>query len=221
MIDTIVWDLDGTILNTLEDLSDSVNYALQLNGYPAKEMKDIRRYLGNGIRNLVQQSMPETITEGELDKTFNTFKNYYFNHCCIKTRPYEGIIQVMAELKREGYKMAIVSNKAHKAVLDLNNNFFSSFISVAIGESEGIKRKPAPDMVNIALERLGSTRENAVYIGDSEVDLQTAFNSGMPCISVLWGFRDEDFLVKQGATLFVREPNEIKPLLSQLIPANA
>ena len=221
MINTIIWDLDGTILNTLDALSDSVNYALQSSGLPKRNKTEIRRYLGNGIRNLVQQSAPKNITEELFEQTFQTFRSYYFEHCLIKTKPYEGITELMAQLKTDDYKMAIVSNKAQKAVTDLNNKFFSEHITIAIGEQEGIQRKPAPDMVNNALELLGSSPAHTVYIGDSEVDLQTARNAQMPCISVLWGFRDKDFLIQHGATAFAEKPQDIKTLLSLSVPTNA
>ena len=220
MVNTIIWDLDGTLLNTLDDLCDSVNFALTQYSMPTRNHKDIRRFLGNGINNLIRQSVPEGISEEVFDNIFQTFRTYYIDHSQIKTKPYQGILETLAVLKNAGYKMAIVSNKIQDAVTDLKNQFFSEYISVAIGESEDIRRKPEPDMVFTAIELLGSTRERTVYIGDSEVDIQTAVNSGIRCISVLWGFRDEDFLIQKGAKTFAKSPQDIIALLSQLNPSN-
>lgn len=221
MADTIIWDLDGTLLNTLDDLCDSVNYALTQYHLPTRDRMEIRRFLGNGIRNLIGQSVPENISETVFDEIFQTFRTYYMGHCQIKTKPYEGIPETLAELKKANYKMAIVSNKIQGAVTDLQKQFFSDYISVAIGESEGIRRKPAPDMVHKAMELLHSSEKSTIYVGDSEVDLQTAANSGIKCISVLWGFRDEDFLIQKGAETFAKCPQDIIGLLSQPTPSNA
>lgn len=217
MIDTIIWDLDGTLLDTLQDLTDSVNFALKENSLPLRNATEIRRFLGNGIRNLLQQSVPENTPDDTFEQTFETFRNYYKFHCQEKTCPYDGIIAVLSLLKERNYKMAIVSNKVDDAVKELNKKFFNQYISVAIGEKDGLKRKPAPDMVFKAIEELGSKSENTVYIGDSEVDFETAKNAGIPCISVLWGFRDKSFLVERGAKNFATHPLDIMTLLSQKV----
>ena len=213
MTDTIIFDLDGTLLDTLDDLSDSVNYALEHHGLPVRTKAEIRRFLGNGIRNLVLQSAPSGLEDPVFEQVFSTFKSHYMVHCLDKTHPYKGILELLQALSEKGYKMAIVSNKVHDAVSELNQRFFSQYIHVAIGESTGVRRKPAPDTVLAALEKLGSQAEHAVYIGDSEVDYQTSLNAHLPCISVLWGFRDKDFLTALGAKVFAESPQDILTLL--------
>lgn len=206
---TVIFDLDGTLLDTLDDLTDSVNYSMSAMGWPLRDKKEVRLFLGNGIRNLMQLSSPEGISEDEFDKAFKIFKEYYKEHNQDKTAPYEGVVQVMEHLKDKGIKMAIVSNKVHEAVLALRDKFFP-YVEVAIGDTPGMARKPEPDSCYKALELLGSTKEESVYIGDSEVDLLTARNSGLDCITVLWGFRDKDYLMEQGATIFVETPEELE-----------
>lgn len=212
----VVFDLDGTLLNTLEDLAASVNYALRSNHYPERSQKEVRSYLGNGIRFLMRKAAPEAISEEQFEKTFCDFKSYYMEHCMDSTCPYDGVLELMAELKDMGYTMAIVSNKLQPAVTELNEKFFSKYVSVAIGESAEVHRKPAPDSVFKALEMMGAKAEDAVYIGDSEVDMQTAQNASLPCISVLWGFRDKDFLMERGATVLVEKPAEVAGALKRL-----
>lgn len=206
---TVIFDLDGTLLDTLDDLSDSVNYAMSAMNWPLRDKKDVRLYLGNGIRNLMQLCAPEGISEEEFEKAFNIFKSYYNEHNQDKTAPYQGVVQVMEHFSGKGIKMAIVSNKVHEAVLALRDKFFP-YVEVAIGDMAGMLRKPAPDSCYKALELLGSTKEEAVYIGDSEVDLLTAKNAELDCITVLWGFRDKDYLIEQGATIFVETPEELE-----------
>lgn len=215
-ITTLIFDLDGTLLDTLQDLSDSVNHALHTFGCPERSTSDIRRFLGNGIRDLVRNAVPADTSEARYEEIFQCFRMYYLDHCLDKTRPYDGILPLLAALKAEGYKMAIVSNKLHPAVQELNERFFQDYISTAIGESETVRRKPLPDGVQAALLALGSTASESVYIGDSEVDFATAQNAGLPCISALWGFRDEDFLREIGATLFIKAPKELPAAIRQL-----
>ncbi len=212
-INTIIFDMDGTVLNTLDDLTVSVNYVLRKFGFPERTLEDYRRFFGNGIRQALELAVPEGTPESVIDEMLPVFKEHYDEHCLDKTSPYEGIPELMRELKHRGYKMAIVSNKIDSAVKELNEKFFSEYVEVAIGEKEGIKRKPAPDTVILALKELGSTKEEAVYIGDSEVDFQTAVNSELPCISVLWGFRDKDYLMDIGATIFADKPSDVLEML--------
>ena len=212
-INTIIFDMDGTVLNTLDDLTVSVNYVLRKFGFPERTLEDYRRFFGNGIRQALELAVPEGTPESVIDEMLPVFKEHYDEHCLDKTGPYEGIPELMKELKHRGYKMAIVSNKIDSAVKELNEKFFSEYVKVAIGEKEGIKRKPAPDTVIRALKELGSTKEEAVYIGDSEVDFQTAVNSELPCISVLWGFRDKDYLMDIGATIFADKPSDVLEML--------
>lgn len=215
-ITTLIFDMDGTLLDTLQDLTDSVNHALRTHGYNPRTTKEIRCFLGNGIRSLVQQSCPEGVADAEFEAVFQTFKAYYMEHCLDKTAPYAGILPMLEAAQAAGYKMAVVSNKVHHAVVELNERFFHTLLSVAIGESPEVERKPSPAGVEAALQLLGSTKEEAVYIGDSEVDYATAVNAGLPCVSVLWGFRDRDFLENLGATCFIDRPEELLSVVAQL-----
>ena len=213
MITTVVFDMDGTVLNTLDDLAASVNHVLTRFGMPVHCTEDFRRYFGNGIRYALKCAVPMGTDEATIDQMLPVFKEHYNAHCLDKTRPYDGIPELMRALRDHGFKLAIVSNKIDSAVKELNARFFSDYVAVAIGEREGIRRKPAPDTVVQALEELKTAKHEAVYIGDSEVDLQTATNAGLPCISVLWGFREKDFLTEQGATIFASTPQEVFALL--------
>ena len=213
MITTIVWDMDGTVLNTLIDLRDSVNYVLKKYNMPEHTIEEYRRYFGSGIRYALECAVIEGTPSETIDEMLPIFKEHYDVHCLDNTCPYDGILDAMKKLKEKGYKMAIVSNKIDSAVKELNEKFFKEYVDVAIGETPGTKRKPAPDMVEQALKELGSSKEESIYIGDSEVDLQTARNSNLPCISVLWGFRDRDYLIEQGATTFAETPEELIQLL--------
>ena len=215
MITTVIFDMDGTVLNTLDDLTTSVNYVLTRYGMPAHCTEDYRRYFGNGIRYALECAVPKGTEETTIDQMLPVFKEHYNAHCLDKTRPYDGIPELMKALRDRGFKLAIVSNKIDSAVKELNAKFFSAYVDVTIGEREGIRRKPAPDTVVQALKELKSSKHEAVYIGDSEVDLQTAANAGLPCISVLWGFREKDFLTEQGATVFANTPQEIYDLLGR------
>ena len=216
MITTVIFDMDGTVLNTLDDLAASVNYVLTRFGMPPHRTEDYRLYFGNGIRYALQRAVPEGTGEETIDQMLPVFREHYNAHCLDRTGPYPGIPELMRLLSSQGYKLAIVSNKIDSAVKELNARFFHDDIDVAIGEREGIRRKPAPDTVIRALAELKSTKEEAVYVGDSEVDLQTASNSGLPCITVLWGFRDKKFLAEQGAAFFANTPKEVFDLIRQM-----
>lgn len=207
----IVFDLDGTLLNTLEDLKDAVNFALRQKQMPERSLEEIRNFVGNGIANLLKRSVPAGTGEQETAEALAIFREYYGAHCQDKTKPYDGIMELLAEIKKSGIRTAVVSNKADFAVKELIPFYFGDSIPVAMGENEaeGIPKKPAPDMVWKALEELGCSREEAVYIGDSDVDVQTAKNSGLDIIGVSWGFRGREFLEKQGADVIVDKPEEI------------
>lgn len=218
MITTLIFDLDGTLMNTLDDLHDSVLYALKEAGLKPNDKQDTRRFLGNGIRNLVNKSVmwsnPDA-DEALKEHVFATFRAHYVAHSMDKTAPYKGIIELLKTCKNKGFFTAIVSNKLDPAVKDLHKAFFADTIEVAIGEKPSIKRKPAPDMVNEAIQQLSQLhgreiqKSECVYIGDSEVDLLTAKNSAIPCIAVSWGFRDKDYLVEQGAETIINQPDEL------------
>lgn len=217
---TIIWDLDGTLMDTLLDLKSAVNYALRQNGMPERSYDEVRSFVGNGVKRLMELSVQEGTGEQLFEKTFADFKTYYMEHCQDETGLYVGIADTLKTLKQKGIRMAVVSNKIQSGVTELANSFvrtvgsseticLKDFVEVAIGERPEMARKPAADMVNKALEELGVDRNEAVYVGDSDVDLATAHNSGLPCISVLWGFRDREFLLQHGATTFISTPQEI------------
>ena len=215
-VNTVIFDMDGTVLNTLEDLTVSVNYVLSKFNMPDHSEEEYRKFFGNGIKYALKCAVPEETPEEVIEKMLPIFREHYNGHCLDRTKPYDGIIELMSRLKAKGYKMAIVSNKIDSAVKELNDRFFSEYVDVAIGEKPGIKRKPAPDTVLAALDELGSPKEAAVYIGDSEVDFHTALNSDLPCISVLWGFRDKDFLISKGASVFAETPEEVYDILKKI-----
>lgn len=208
---TYIFDLDGTLLDTLQDLAASVNYALRKHGMPEHSIDDVRRFVGNGVRLLMERAIPDGARNPDFEATFATFREHYMHHSLDTTRPYPGIPEVLAELKARGCRLAVVSNKMMAATQELIRHFFPDTIEVAIGEheAEGIRKKPAPDTVFAALKELGVDKNGAVYVGDSDVDIQTARNSGLPCISVLWGFRDKEFLIKNGGETFVSKPSEL------------
>lgn len=207
--DTYIFDLDGTLLSTLNDLAASTNYALRWARMPERTIEEIRMFVGNGVKLLIERAIPNGINNPRFEETYAKFREHYLEHNFDTTCPYDGIPELLRELKRRGKKLAIVSNKFYAATQDLAKHFFPDTIEVAIGERETIRKKPAPDTVLEALRQLGASKEGAVYIGDSDVDIMTAKNCGLPCISVLWGFRDKDFLIQHGGTIFVNKPSEI------------
>jgi phosphoglycolate phosphatase len=207
--DTYIFDLDGTLLNTLNDLAASCNYALRSYGFPEHSVDDVRRFVGNGVRLLMCRAIPDGDNNPKFGDCYACFREHYLHHNLDTTAPYPGIMDMIKALNANGKHIAVVSNKFYEATRALVRHFFGEEISVAIGERPDIHKKPAPDTVNEALRQLGVGREGAVYIGDSDVDIDTARNSGMPCISVLWGFRDKEFLLEHGATTLVTTPEEI------------
>lgn len=213
---TIIWDLDGTLMDTLQDLYEAVNHALGEYGMPLRTKDEVRKFLGNGMRRLMMLSIPDGDKNPKFDDVSKAFKTYYVAHCQDNTCLYPGISETLLELKRRGVRMAVVSNKMQAGVTELYNAWFRDTMDVAIGERPEVKRKPAPDMVLTAMKELGIDTTAAdydpsdiVYIGDSEVDILTAKNSGLPCISVLWGFRDKDFLLESGATTMIERPQDL------------
>lgn len=207
----VIFDMDGTLLYTLEDLTDGLNYALQLNGFPTKTMKEVRGYVGNGIRNEVRCSLPEHTDDSVQQKVYEDFSAYYNVHCNDHTRPYDGIIALLKKLKADGILTAVVSNKGDYAVQELDKQYFGGLLDAGVGEreDEGIAKKPAPDTVNAVLKKLHTDRKDAVYVGDSEVDIETAANAHMECIIVDWGYRDRKDLIKDGAEKIVSSPEEL------------
>lgn len=204
--DTYIFDLDGTLLSTLGDLAASCNYALKTNGFPERSVDEVRRFVGNGVKKLMERAIPDGLENEKFEQVFADFRKHYMMHNLDTTQPYPGVMEMLQELKDRGKNIAVVSNKFYAATQALCCHFFGDLVDVAIGEREDIQKKPAPDTVNEALRQMNADRESAVYIGDSDVDVMTAKNSGMPCISVLWGFRDLEFLIAHDARIFVTSP---------------
>ena len=197
--EAVIFDLDGTLLNTLDDLTVSVNTALEKYGLPICTVEEVQSFVGNGLRNLMLQAVEEGEAFPQFEELFSFFREYYREHCNIKTAPYEGVLELMKELKGRNIKIAIVSNKIDAGVKELNDKFFKDFTDVAIGERQGVSRKPAPDSLN----------EHVLYVGDSDVDILTAKNAEVRCVSVTWGFRDEKFLMESGAGVMINRPLEL------------
>lgn len=206
---TVIFDLDGTLLDTLDDLTDAVNHALARFSLPVRTKDEVGSFLGNGIVKLM-----ECASEGkcaDFESMMAEFRSFYGTHCKEKTKPYEGVLEMLATLKNRGIQTAVISNKADFAVKILVEKYFPALLSVAMGENEatGIRKKPAPDCVWGVMETLGATKANTVYVGDSEVDIRTAENAGVDCICVLWGFRTRAFLQEQGGKVFARTAEDI------------
>ena len=215
MIRTILFDLDGTLLNTLEDLTDSVNYMLREYGYPARTIDEVRAFVGNGVRKLVERALPP----GEGDKTdecLKTFSAHYDLHKADKTRPYDGVVDMLRAAKSAGYRTAVVSNKYDAAVRALAADEFCGLLDAAVGERPGCQPKPAPDGVYAAMRQLGADRATTVYVGDSDVDVLTAKNAGLRMIGVSWGFRGRETLEALGADVIVDTPAEILSAVKKL-----
>ena len=207
----ILFDLDGTLLDTLEDLLDATNYALAAYGYPPRTLKELRRFVGNGAENQIRLSLPEDKKE-DLPQVLATYKPYYTDHCQIKTKPYDGILPAL-KILGEKYPIAIVSNKPDSAVKALCADYFPGIY--ALGETAGCPRKPASDMVFKAMEAIGV--ERCVYVGDSEVDVLTAKNAGMPCVGVLWGFRDREDLEAAGGCTYCGKTEDLVNIIEETI----
>lgn len=205
----IIFDLDGTILNTLDDLTDSTNYALAANGLRERTIEEVRNFVGNGIRTLIQRAVGEEYEETVVDQVFADFCEYYSRHCADKTRPYDKIPELLTELHKGGYHLAVVSNKADFAVQELCGKYFPGMFEYVVGERKGIRRKPYPDSVLEVLRTLQVSKEATVYVGDSEVDIQTAEQAGIEVICAEWGFRSRAYLTQQGGKNFAASPMEI------------
>lgn len=212
---TAVFDLDGTLLDSLCDLHLSINAVLAAHDMPTHSLDDVRRFVGNGIRKLVERAVPAGTDDAQRDAVYEDFCAHYAAHCEDHTGPYAGIPELLAHLRAAGVRLAVVSNKGDFAVQELVSRQFPDTFDAILGENEaaGIRKKPAPDMVEAALARMGASRDGLVYIGDSEVDVQTAANEGCPCVSCTWGFRSVDELLAAGATTFVDTPDELERVL--------
>ena len=211
---SLIFDLDGTLLDTIGDLTDSTNYALEKFGFPQRTTEEVRSFVGNGLKMLIFRALPAGTDDATIEAVLRQMKMHYTENYHNKTVPYSGIPELLTRLHEDGYPMAIVSNKADSVVSLLRTLYFDGLIPVAVGETEQISRKPAPDMVWEGLRRLGTQRDSAVYIGDSEVDIRTADNAGLPCLSVSWGFRTAQQLQAAGARQIVHSPQELYTVIS-------
>ena len=217
MIDTIIFDLDGTLLNTLEDLMDSVNFALERQGYPLRNLEEIRSFVGNGIRLLVERAVPqEVVGTDTFEVCFKDFCDYYKIHMEDKTAPYDGINDMLSNIKKAGLKTAIVTNKADFAAQELCKRMFGENIDLIVGSSDDRPNKPAPDGAFYAIDTLGSKAENTIFVGDADTDILTAKNAGLKSIGVLWGFRDREIIEAEGAEYIVETVKELEKLLISL-----
>ncbi len=215
---TVLFDLDGTLLNTLADLTDACNYALRACGFPERTEEEIRSFVGNGIRVTLSRAVPPGTGEETVQKAFELFTPYYLEHCRDKTVPYPGICEMLDALHQNGIRIGVVSNKSDPAVKELCKHFFPGRIEAAAGGRPGVPRKPAPDLVISVMRELDCAPSETLYAGDSEVDLLTAKNAGLPCVSVTWGFKDREFLLENGAEMLADTPDEIFSLVTAPLP---
>ena len=209
---TLIFDLDGTLLDTLQDLAAATNYTLKKNGFPERTTDEVRMFVGNGIRKLIDRAVPAGTSVAMQERVYADFNVYYKAHCADTTCTYPGVLQLLEEARALGCQTAIVSNKADYGVQELAKQYFPGLLDAAIGEQAGIAKKPAPDMLVAIMEKLGADKESTIYIGDSDTDLMTAANTGIPCIGACWGFRGREFLVAHGATLLAERVEDMLPL---------
>ena len=207
----VIFDLDGTLLNTLQDLTDSTNFALMYFKFPPKTYNEVQGFVGNGVSKLIERAIPDGTNNPDFEKCIEIFKQHYKENMFNKTEPYKGVIPMLEEIKKLGIKVAVVSNKFDNAVKILCKKYFNDLVDFSLGENEhnGIRKKPSPDSVFQVLKQFGFAPEEVIYAGDSEVDIQTAKNSNIECISVLWGFKDKGFLLDNGAKILISKPDEI------------
>lgn len=204
-----IFDMDGTILNTIDDIAGAINYVLDIHGYPRRTVDEVKSFVGNGLKRALELSLPDGVAGDVLNQLFTELVAYYNEHSNIMTRPYEGIVEVIHKLREQGKIVAVVSNKRVEAVRDLCDIYFAGCFDMALGDQDGIARKPAPDMTNMVIEHYGILKDKCVYIGDSDVDLMTARNTEIDCIAVTWGFRTREFLVEHGAEIIIDSPWEL------------
>lgn len=209
----VLFDMDGTLLDTLEDLCDSTNHALAQMGYPLRGIEEIRRFIGNGAEKQIRRAVPEGTNEEKIMEVLTAYRAYYQDHCQIKTKVYDGLLDVLSELKEKGVKMAVVSNKPDAAVKKLSREYFGDRLDYAIGPSDGVRCKPYPDMAEEALKALGVEKKDAVFVGDSEVDVQTGLNAGLDVIAVSWGFRSREVVIEAGASKIADNASELEKLI--------
>lgn len=210
---TVIFDLDGTLLNTLDDLAAATNYALAQHGLPQRTTEEVRWFVGNGIKKLIERAVPGGTSDMVQEEVYATFNAYYKQHCNDATQAYSGVMELLTALRRRGCKTAIVSNKADYGVQELVQRYFAANLDAACGERAGIAKKPAPDMLLAVMQKLGAEPQTTIYVGDSDTDLETARNAGVPCIGACWGFRGREFLVQHGAELLAETPGEVLELV--------
>ncbi len=213
MIGVIIFDLDGTLLYTLEDLKDSVNFALKKYNYDPISLEQTKKFVGNGVRKLIERAIPDGEQNINFEECLKTFKTDYSENMCNKTKPYDGVLKVLEKIKNMGIKTAVVSNKFDSAAKELCKRYFGNLIDIVVGQSDSIPQKPSPESILKVIKYFGYDAENCIYVGDSEVDIQTAKNASIPCISVIWGYREKDTLEKAGAKTIINKPEEILGLL--------
>ena len=206
---TILFDLDGTLLDTLADLEVSVNYMLKEMGYPLRKKEEVRSFLGNGVRHLVASALPEGADEDAIEKGLSLFKSHYAAYSMEKTAPYPGICDVLSELRRRGIRMGVVTNKVDAAAQPMIEHYFPGIFDVVLGQREDIPKKPAPDMLFVALKEIGVPLEHCLYVGDSEVDKSTADAAGLPCVLVAWGYRDREDLALLAPENLIFQPSAL------------
>ena len=211
----VLFDLDGTLLDTLGDLTNAVNYLLKKHGFPERGSQEIRSYLGNGARELVRLSLPQKVSEDELDGYLEEYKLYYNAHSKIETKPYDGVVELLKSLRKRGILTAVVSNKPDLATRILCEEYFGELVDFALGDRPDIKRKPDAEPIRFVIKKLNCSA--VVYVGDSEVDVMTAKNAGIPCISVTWGFRDLELLEEYGAEIFANDVKELEKYALELL----
>ena len=216
MIEAVIFDLDGTLLYTLEDLKNSTNFSLRTFGYPERTLEEVRQFVGNGVRKLIERAVPEGTDNGITEEVLRVFKENYGQNMYNCTKPYNSIEKLLLGLRQNGLKTAVVSNKFDLAVKELCKKYFGNLIDVAIGQRDDVPKKPAPDGVFAAIDELGVKLKNCIYVGDSDVDVLTARNSGLPCIGVTWGYREKELLESKGADYIVNDPLEILDLIKEL-----
>ena len=212
MIKAVIFDLDGTLLNTLEDLKESTNFALCKFGYPERTLNEVRCFVGNGVKKLIERAVPENCTN--IDECLEIFKKNYSENMCNHTKPYDGILKILEELHKDGVKIGVVSNKFDSAVKDLCKKYFGNLIDCAIGQNDDVPKKPAPNGVLKAMNELGADKNSTIYAGDSDVDVETAKNTQLPCIGVTWGFRTIEYL--KGADFIANQPEDIIKIIRSL-----
>lgn len=214
MIKTVIFDLDGTLLNTLEDLKNSTNFALLQFGFPTRTIEEVRRFVGNGVKVLIERAVPENCDSRIVEKCLAIFKENYSKNMYNHTKPYNSIKEILEKLRDKGLKIGVVSNKFDSAVKNLCKLYFENLIDIAIGQADDVPKKPAPDGVFKAMKNLNAEKSSTVYVGDSDVDVATAKNSGLPCIGVTWGFRNKKDLA--GAEFIIDEPFELLEVIGRM-----